>query len=178
MIAVCGCSKQTTTCGELPKVINTDHHQKPACAGCIGLRLRPRPHAVVEHSKSRRPQLPRVGAVSLDRTQKNPCTEGAGVSNAEKWGLRVQSSGAAASCLVNRGQLGKPRRARRWADIAQCLNGGYANGVTWLGTIHGQAAWIRLRLAVSSARNTRLEHAPSIGSSNKRPQPPRLGPFP
>jgi hypothetical protein len=64
-IAVCGCSKQTTTCGELPKVINTDHHQKPACAGCIGLRLRPRPHAVVEHSKSRRPQLPRVGAVSL-----------------------------------------------------------------------------------------------------------------
>jgi hypothetical protein len=65
MIAVCGRSKQTTTCGELPKVINTDHHQKPACAGCIGLRLRPRPHAVVEHSKSRRPQLPRVGAVSL-----------------------------------------------------------------------------------------------------------------
>jgi hypothetical protein len=43
MIAVCGCSKQTTGCGELPKVINTDHHQKPACAGCIGLRLRPRP---------------------------------------------------------------------------------------------------------------------------------------
>jgi hypothetical protein len=32
-------------------VINTDHHQKPACAGCIGLRSRPRPHAVVEHSK-------------------------------------------------------------------------------------------------------------------------------
>src|SRR5450631_560729 len=63
-IAVCGCSKQTTTCGELPKVINTDHHQKPACAGCIGLRSRPRPLAVVEHSKSRRPQLPRVGAVA------------------------------------------------------------------------------------------------------------------
>jgi hypothetical protein len=63
-IAVCRCSKQTTSCGELPKVINTDHHQKPACAGCIGLRLRPRPHAVVEHSKSRRPQLPRAGAVS------------------------------------------------------------------------------------------------------------------
>jgi hypothetical protein len=70
MIAVCGCSKQTTTCGELPKVINTDHHQKPACAGCIGLRLRPRPHAVVEHSKSRRPQLPRVGAFFLDTDAK------------------------------------------------------------------------------------------------------------
>jgi hypothetical protein len=65
-IAVCGCSKQTTTSGELPKVINTDHHQKPACAGCIRLSLRPRPHAVVEHSKSRRPQLPRVGAVSFE----------------------------------------------------------------------------------------------------------------
>jgi hypothetical protein len=65
-IAVCGCSKQTTTCGELPKVINTDHHQKPACAGCIRLSLRPRPHAVVKHSKSRRPQLPRVGAVSFE----------------------------------------------------------------------------------------------------------------
>src|ERR1700681_853485 len=26
--------------------------------------------------------------------------------------------------------------------IAQCLNGGYANGATWLGTVHGQAAWI------------------------------------
>jgi hypothetical protein len=70
MIAVCECSKQTTSCGELPKVINTDHHQKPACAGCIGLRSRPRPHAVVEHSKSRRPQLPRVGAVSLDTDAK------------------------------------------------------------------------------------------------------------
>src|SRR5580693_3523550 len=50
-IAVCGCSKQNTSCGELPKVINTDHHQKQACAGCIRLRSRPRPHAVVEHSK-------------------------------------------------------------------------------------------------------------------------------
>jgi hypothetical protein len=47
--------------------------------------------------------------------------------------------------------------------IAQCLDGGYANGATWLGTIHGQAAWIRLRLAVSSAGNTRLEHAPPSG---------------
>jgi len=34
-----------------------------------------------------------------------------------------------------------------------------------------------LRLAVSSARNTRLEHAPSIGSSNKRPQLPSWGRF-
>ena len=34
-----------------------------------------------------------------------------------------------------------------------------------------------LRLAVSSARNARLEHAPSIGSSNKRPQPPGWGRF-
>jgi hypothetical protein len=46
-----GCSKQTTSCGKLPQVFNTDHHQKPACAGCIGLRSRPRPHAVVEPSK-------------------------------------------------------------------------------------------------------------------------------
>jgi hypothetical protein len=41
------------------------------------------------------------------------------------------------------------------------------------GTILGQAAWTRLCLAVSSARNTRLEYAPSIGSSNKRPQLPQ-----
>ncbi len=34
-----------------------------------------------------------------------------------------------------------------------------------------------LRLAVSSARNTRLEHAASAGSSNKRPQLPSWGPF-
>jgi hypothetical protein len=27
---------------ELPKVINTDHHQKPVCAGSIGLRSRPK----------------------------------------------------------------------------------------------------------------------------------------
>ena len=41
--------------------------------------------------------------------------------------------------------LGGP--AQPSPTIAQCLNGGYANGVTWLGTIHGQAAWIRLRLS-------------------------------
>src|ERR1700730_8949917 len=70
MIAVCGCSKQTTTCGELPKVINTDHHQKPACAGCIGLRSRPKPPTFVEHSNSRRPQLPTLGPFLWIRTQK------------------------------------------------------------------------------------------------------------
>jgi hypothetical protein len=40
---------------------------------------------------------------------KNPCTEGAGVSNAEKFWesiTRVQPSGVAACCLVNRGQCG------------------------------------------------------------------------
>jgi hypothetical protein len=34
--------------------------------------------------------------------------------------------------------LGGP--AQPSPTIAQCLNGGYANGATWLGTIHGQAA--------------------------------------
>ena len=64
--------------------------------------------------------------------------------------------------------------------IAQCLNGGYANGATWLGTIHGQAAWSRLRLAVSGARGSRLEPTPpSVGGSVRRPQqvPPRWGRF-
>jgi hypothetical protein len=48
--------------------------------------------------------------------------------------------------------------------IAQCLNGGYANGARGLE---------RLRLAVSSARNTRLEHAPPSGV----PQLPGWGRF-
>ena len=38
--------------------------------------------------------------------------------------------------------FGGPRRPS--LAIAQRLN---ANGATWLGTIHGQAAWIRLRLS-------------------------------
>jgi hypothetical protein len=35
--------------------------QKPACAGCIGLRSRPKSPTFVEHSNSRRPQLPTLG---------------------------------------------------------------------------------------------------------------------
>jgi hypothetical protein len=62
-------------------------------------------------------------------------------------------------------------------ESPQCLNGGYANGATWLGTIHGQAAWIRLRLAASSAREHPAGTRPSIGSSNKRPQLPGWGRF-
>jgi hypothetical protein len=67
--------------------------------------------------------------------------------------------------------------ARPSPTIAQCLNGGYANGAMWPGTIHGQAAWIPTLGGVERNGNTRLEHAPSIGSSNKRPQLPRLGLF-
>src|SRR5450631_3254918 len=45
------------------------------------------------------------------------------------------------------------------------------------GTIQGQAAWIRLRLAVSGARGSRLEPTPpSVGGSVRRPQQiPRAG---
>jgi hypothetical protein len=47
------------------------------------------------------------------------------------------------------------------------------------GTIHRQAAWTRLRLAVSSVRGSRLESAPpSVGRSVRRPHaPPRWGRF-
>jgi hypothetical protein len=59
------------------------------------------------------------------------------------------------------------------------LNGGYANKATVVGTIAAWRDWLKLRLAVSSARNTRLEQAPCIGSSVRRPQQkyPALGPF-
>ena len=56
MIAVCGSSKRTTSCGKPPQVFNTDQHYRPACAVFIWLRSRPRPLAVVEHSKTQRPQ--------------------------------------------------------------------------------------------------------------------------
>ena len=56
MIAVCGSSKRTTSCGKPPQVFNTDQHYRPACAVSIWLRSRPRPLAVVEHSKTQRPQ--------------------------------------------------------------------------------------------------------------------------
>ena len=56
MIAVCGSSKRTTSCGKPPRVFNTDQHYRPACAVFIWLRSRPRPLAVVEHSKTQRPQ--------------------------------------------------------------------------------------------------------------------------
>jgi hypothetical protein len=46
-----------------------------------------------------------------------PARKGLAFPMQRSWGLRVQSSGAAASCLVNRGQLGKPRRARHWARL-------------------------------------------------------------
>src|ERR1700730_8443967 len=113
-IAVCGCSKQTTTCGELPKVINTDHHQKPACAGCIGLRLHPRPpprgcRAQQITTASASPSWGRCFGVE----SKN--LHGTGWCSMQRsLGQGLQSSGVAASCLVNRGQLGKPRLARRW----------------------------------------------------------------
>jgi len=56
MIAVCGSSKRTTSCGKPPRVFNTDQHYRPACAVFIWLRSRPRPLAVVEYSKTQRPQ--------------------------------------------------------------------------------------------------------------------------
>jgi hypothetical protein len=52
---------------------------------------------------------PRAGAVALQSDSKNPCTEGAGVSNAEKFWesiTRAQPSRVAACCLVNREQDG------------------------------------------------------------------------
>jgi hypothetical protein len=122
-IAVCGCSKQTTTCGELPKVINTDHHQKPACAGCIGLSLRPRPHAVVEHSKSRRPQLPRVGAVSLifGFGPFKVLVEGdhAMATVDGRWRRWLVAAAVAIVGVVMSGQHSHPR------PVGQCLNGDY-----------------------------------------------------
>ena len=76
MIAVCGSSKRTTSCGKPPRVFNTDQHYRPACAVFIWLRSRPRPLAVAEHSKPKRPQHPHAGAVSSIRTQKIPARKG------------------------------------------------------------------------------------------------------
>jgi hypothetical protein len=89
MIAVCGSSKRTTSCGKPPEVFNTDQHYRPACAVSIWLRSRPRPLAVVEHSKTQRPQHsppPALGPLPWCGLKKNLCTEGFGVSNGEKLG--------------------------------------------------------------------------------------------
>jgi hypothetical protein len=85
-IAVCGCSKQTTTCGELPKVINTDHHQKPACAGCIGLRSRPRPSRLSSTANHDGLSFPELGPL-LWCGIKKPARNGL-VFHAEKFGTR------------------------------------------------------------------------------------------
>jgi hypothetical protein len=61
---------------------------------------------------------------------------------------------------VNIGQITKFNELGR--QIIPRAFGGHS-AVLRTGTIHGQAAWIRLRLAVSGARNTRLEHAPPSG---------------
>jgi hypothetical protein len=78
---------------------------EPACAASIRLRSHPRPHAVVEHSKSRRPQLvPALGPLFWCRLKKIPARNELVFPMQRSWGLRFQSSGVAASCLVNRGQ--------------------------------------------------------------------------
>ena len=97
MIAVCGSSKRTTSCGKPPQVFNTDQHYRPACAVFIWLRSRPRPLAVVEHSKTQRPQHsppPALGPLPWCGLKKISARKGAGVSNAEKFGVikRAQSS--------------------------------------------------------------------------------------
>jgi len=121
MIAVCGSSKRTTSCGKPPRVFNTDQHYRPACAVSIWLRSRPRPLAVVEHSKTQRPQHsppPALGPLSWCGL-KNLCTEGSGVSNwREAWeatsahnlamlpvGCQFKNSSAKRGCAL----LGNPK---------------------------------------------------------------------
>jgi len=61
--------------------------------------------------------------------------------------------------------------------IAQCLNGGYTNGASGLERFTGRQLGVDCAWRRRAQGNTRLEHAPSVGSSNKRPQPPGWGRF-
>jgi hypothetical protein len=68
--------------------------------GCVRV---PSP-TFVEHSKPRRPQHPMLGRF-LDAAQKTPARNGLVFPMQRLGGItRVQSSGVAACCLVNRGQ--------------------------------------------------------------------------
>jgi len=59
MIAVCGSSKRTTSCGKPPRVFNTDQHYRPACAVFIWLRSRPRPSRLSSTAKHKGPSTRR-----------------------------------------------------------------------------------------------------------------------
>ena len=119
MIAVCGSSKRTTSCGKPPQVFNTDQHYRPACAVSIWLRSRPRPLAVVEHSKTQRPQHsppPALGPLPWCGLKKISARKGWRLQCREVWGhqartilrcggLSVQNSSAKRGCAL----LGNPK---------------------------------------------------------------------
>ncbi len=118
-----GCSKQITSCGKLPQVVNTDHRRRTGMCWLYQAALASTPPrgCRAQHDGPSARSPPRWGRLFAVDLKKSLRTERAGVCSAEKFGSHQsthrRSGGVAASCWWSgEGYSPKPERLHNCFD--------------------------------------------------------------